>query len=127
MSLPLEIGSLQGLQKLNVSHNKLSVLPVEMFKLSNLRQLKISHNCLGEINAELNDLVMLEVLVSSLKYNIISFILYFSFQDLSHNQIIKLRDGIGFLVRLQTLTLSHNKLKQLPDDIVNMRSEFSFR
>lgn len=65
MSLPLEIGSLQGLQKLNVSHNKLSVLPNEMFKLGNLRQLNMSHNSLGEINAELNDLVMLEVLVSS--------------------------------------------------------------
>lgn len=65
MTLPIEIGSLQGLQKLNVSHNKLSVLPIEMFKLSNLRQLNMSHNSLGEINAELNDLVMLEVLVSA--------------------------------------------------------------
>lgn len=35
-----------------------------MFALGNLRQLIMSHNCLTEINGELNDLVMLEVLVS---------------------------------------------------------------
>lgn len=44
-------------------------------------------------------------------------------QDVSHNQLTSLPCGIGFLVRLTNLTASHNKLVDLPNDIVNMRGK----
>lgn len=42
-------------------------------------------------------------------------------QDLSHNKLIELPSGIGFLVRLTDVNFSHNNLKELPPDIVNLR------
>lgn len=44
-------------------------------------------------------------------------------QDLSYNELETIPVGIGFLVRLIELDLSHNKLKELPADTVNLRSE----
>lgn len=73
-TLPKEIGLLQSLTKLNVSHNKITCLPVEIFKLRDLRQLNLSRNSLTELNGELSDLVMLEVLVSLMLIYGISFL-----------------------------------------------------
>lgn len=42
-------------------------------------------------------------------------------QDLSHNNITTLPVGIGFLVRLTEINVSHNSLTELPPDIVNLR------
>lgn len=65
-ALPKEIGSLQKLVRLNVSHNKLTELPAELFGLGDLRQFNVSHNQMQEVDVKICDLVMLDVLVSSL-------------------------------------------------------------
>lgn len=46
--------------------------------------------------------------------------------DISFNSLNSLPGGIGFLVRLQQLTLNNNRLTELPNDIVNLRSIISF-
>lgn len=63
-TLPNEIGSLRKLVKINLSHNKLTQLPKTFFELADLRQLIVSHNQFSEMEPELNNLLMLEELVS---------------------------------------------------------------
>jgi Leucine-rich repeat (LRR) protein len=63
-TLPKEVGHLQYLTRLNVSHNKLNQLPTEFFRLPKLIQLNLSHNVIVDLCPDISDLVMLEVLVS---------------------------------------------------------------
>ncbi|XP_020817812.1 leucine-rich repeat-containing protein 40 isoform X3 [Drosophila serrata] len=104
VELPSEIGKLEKLMRLNVSHNKLKQLPRETYSLPELRHLNISYNEFNELDPDISDLHMLE------------------FLDAGHNNIQSLPGGIGFLVRLTALLLPHNHIKELPPDLVNMRS-----
>lgn len=65
--LPEELGQLEKLAKVNLSHNKLTKLPESFFRLKDLTILNISHNQFEELNADISDLVMLETLVSEEK------------------------------------------------------------
>ncbi|KAH8251819.1 hypothetical protein KR038_008993 [Drosophila bunnanda] len=104
VELPPEIGKLEKLMRLNVSHNKLKQLPRETYSLPELRHLNISYNQFNELDPDISDLHMLE------------------FLDAGHNNIQSLPGGIGFLVRLTALLLPYNHIKELPPDLVNMRS-----
>lgn len=58
-----EIGTLQKLTKVNVSHNKLTRVPDPFYQLKDLNTLNLSYNQFDELNADISDLVMLETLV----------------------------------------------------------------
>lgn len=62
--MPKEIGLLEKLTRINLSRNKINDLPNDFFRLRELKYLNLSYNGLTDINADLSDLVMLEVLVS---------------------------------------------------------------
>ena len=47
-------------------------------------------------------------------------------QDLSHNQLHTVPSGIGFLIRLFDLNISHNNLKSIAPDISNCRGKNNF-
>lgn len=46
------------------------------------------------------------------------------FKDLSYNNLGEIPAGMGFLVRLITLNLSHNTITELPPDVTSMRCKF---
>lgn len=62
-TLPVEIGMLKKLTKLNASHNKINKLPDELYKLNELQVLQLSHNCIESINKDVGDMIMLQQLV----------------------------------------------------------------
>jgi Leucine-rich repeat (LRR) protein len=62
-SLPMEIGQLTKLTKLNLSRNKLESLPEGIYKLTELRHLNVSFNLIQEISDSIAELNMLEKLV----------------------------------------------------------------
>ena len=59
-----EIGELQSLQKLNLSHNKIAQLPDGVYKLKRLTELRLGHNKIEELSDEIQNLSSLQYCVS---------------------------------------------------------------
>jgi Leucine-rich repeat (LRR) protein len=69
-SIPKSLFSLQNLDKLDLSHNKIGVLPPEIQLLSKLSELNLDHNSIQSLPTEIGKLTKLKVL--SLKSNRLS-------------------------------------------------------
>lgn len=145
-TLPPEIENLTNLKNLNISFNKIKTLPIEFYKLIELRKLDLKNNILSELDPAIGDLIMLETLVCSFFFYFLCFLIYIQkevsniinanyclifrifpckiVQNLSSNNLTELPIGTGYLVRLTSLDLSHNLLKELPPDITSMRGVF---
>lgn len=53
-----------------------------------------------------------------------NFAVSYILQDLSHNNLSDLPVGMGYMVRLITLNLCHNVIRELPPDMMSMRCKF---
>ncbi|KAL8178486.1 UNVERIFIED_CONTAM: hypothetical protein K2H54_048867 [Gekko kuhli] len=102
--LPSAIGSLENLQKLNVSHNKLKDIPEKLTQLKHLRSLFLEHNELSHLPDEFGQLVSLEEL------------------DVSNNHIASIPVSFASLTSLVHLNLACNKLRSLPTEISAMKN-----
>lgn len=95
-ALPLEIGHMERLTRLDLQENKIKSLPPGIGLMDNLKELNLSNNRFERFPVELCELDPLEKL------------------DLSYNQIEQVPEDIIELEALHTLLLSHNYLKTLP-------------
>jgi Leucine-rich repeat (LRR) protein len=99
--LPLGLGRLPQLSKLNLSRNKLTTDSLDVvFQIATLRELKLVDNELaGALPAGIENLTSLETL------------------DLQANRLSSLPPEIRALTHLKVLNVADNKLTSLPNDI----------
>lgn len=123
-NIPPTLDDLDNLQDVDFSFNDLPAVPDCLYKLKNLRKLDISNNQIKKIdpgdtawdkletlNISSNQLTALpEQLVRMVKLQR----LYASDNQLTFEGI---PSGIGKLVQLQVLNLSHNKLELIPEGV----------
>jgi Leucine-rich repeat (LRR) protein len=102
--LPKEIGQLQKLEILFLSHNRLVKLPKEIGQLKNLKQLDLSYNSLIELPKEIGQLKNLNYL------------------SLSYNSLVELPKEIGRLQNLKYLYIRNNFLEELPPEIGQLKN-----
>lgn len=93
--LPAEIGQLDSLQNLDLSHNCLTTLPVEIGQLGNLQFLNLQGNYSIDLPLEINKLYNLQTL------------------NLSGNEYIFLPKGFGKLPNLKQLDLSYSWISDI--------------
>ncbi|MBN2664476.1 MAG: leucine-rich repeat domain-containing protein [Bacteroidales bacterium] len=98
-SLPLEIGFLPYLTKLNVAKNRLENLPLTFTRLKTLEELDLSFNSLDSLPYDIGKLTHLKKLY------------------LQNNRLNKLPKSICQLSELELLNLSNNNLDTLPKEI----------
>uniref|UniRef100_A0A4W4G6V2 Leucine rich repeat containing 40 n=1 Tax=Electrophorus electricus TaxID=8005 RepID=A0A4W4G6V2_ELEEL len=120
-TLPASIGELEQLQKLILSHNKLTELPLEIWKLINL-MLDCSCNHLESVPPVLAQMAFLEQLY--LRHNKLRFLPELpsckTLKELhcGNNQIEVLEaEHLKHLSSLSVLELRDNKVKSLPEEI----------
>jgi len=125
-TLPIELGNLTSLQKLNLSGNKLTSIPTQIGSLIALKELKISGSDISKnIPKEIGNISKLEQLDLSnnqLTGSIpkeIGNISKLEQLDLSNNQLTKsIPEEIGSILNLKLLNLSNNQLEDLiPEEI----------
>lgn len=103
-NVPIEIGKLTALTRLNLSHNRLKKLPMEIGQLTALTILDISDNKISGFNFEIGNLSSLKELCAL------------------NNNIRKLPNEIGMLRRLRNINLQNNFLSALPSEIGRLSS-----
>lgn len=100
--LPLVLGDLSNLKKLNLGDNQFNVFPRVICTLFKLEELFLDENQLSSIPEEIGELTNLNIL------------------DLNHNQFTAFPNPIGRLSSLEILYLSNNALETLSDPIGNL-------
>jgi Leucine-rich repeat (LRR) protein len=119
--LPEEIASLKFLEVINLRNNQLRSIPSEIGQLQRLHRLELDENQLAELPQELSQCDSLRTL--RLSHN--------SFQEwpedalppriesltIAHNRLTQLPDSIRHLHALTYLDLRHNRLRTLPESL----------
>ncbi len=103
-TIPIEIGQLVSLRRLNLFDNKITAIPSEIGSLSSLTELNLIKNQVAEVPPEIG-------LLSSLKE------LY-----LQSNQFTIIPPEIGKLTSLKTLSVSNNLIVTIPPEIAKFTS-----
>ena len=98
--LPVEIGQLTQLTKLDLSNNNITHLPVEIGQLTQLATLNLSNNKLTHLPVEIGQLTQLTLL------------------DLQINKLTQLPVEIGQLTQLTILSLFNNPIENLLNPII---------
>jgi Leucine-rich repeat (LRR) protein len=123
---PDSIGELSNLESLIAANNLLSCLPEGFGGLSKLVRLDLERNCITDLPDAVNDLVGLRELNlnrNSLGKADLDKLSHLQTLDLSNNQLIefpklyKAEDKKAPESCLESLNLSKNKIKAIPDDI----------
>ena len=99
LCFPRELCSLQNLQKLKLSGNRLSTIPPEIGQLAKLRRLNLNNNHLTSLPEAIGGLTQL--------FNL----------NLNNNHLTSLPEAIGGLTQLSNLDLHNNHLTSLPEVI----------
>lgn len=121
-AFPAFVGHLSALQTLIISKSGLTSLPETFSALSELKFLDASQNSLTELPASLGKLPKLEVLDLSnnklASVDPLSGLTSLTSLLLDGNELESI-DKLNYsgLARLETLSVSHNKLKSLPEEI----------
>ncbi len=102
--IPESIGFLQNLQKLNLGINQIHEIPESLGNLISLKQIKLDHNQLTNLPESITNLKSLE------------------FLSLWSNSLVALPERIGDLTSLQIIGLSYNNLIKIPETISNLNS-----
>ena len=105
--LPTSIGKCKHLQMLDIGENSILSLPVELENNQNLKTLNVSKNGLTRIDGNL-----LKALGTSGLRNLYCY----------QNKINVLPPSIGHIGTLQILSISNNKLTNLPDEIGDLEN-----
>lgn len=119
-SLPREVGLLQRLEKLNVANNQLAGLPETMGWMHSLEELHVSGNAaLTRLPDTLGNLRKLQVLDASFcGLNAIPDEMVYCTQlmdlNLMNNALIRLPTRMGWWVRVVSLNVAGNKLRDIP-------------
>ena len=149
-TLPEKVCQLTSLERLWVSHNKLSSLPPQLDQLTSLREVFLHRNNLEEIPLSLCKLPSLQLLwlnnnkiisipnaisqLTSLKRLHLDNNFIKNFPDglcelselevlyLNNNAIHHISEAIGNLTKLKRLYLNHNKITELPSGITRLTS-----
>ena len=100
--LPVEIGCLTNLMRLELGYNQLTTLPVEIGRLTNLRMLFLEHNHLTTLPVEIGCLTNLSMLW------------------VQNNNLTTLPAEIGCLTDLEVLNVKCNQLSILPATLINI-------
>ncbi len=102
LKVPSEVFSMESLEELNLSNNKLSgALPAEIRKLKSLRILRAENNQMTGLPAEIGQLTKLEVI------------------DVSGNQLIGLPYELANLKNLKSFDLAGNNYSKLDFEIIS--------
>ena len=130
--LPASIGKLKKLKLLDVSENKLEEIPDEISCLKNLTTFCARGNAieilpsfeacenLSVIDVRRNKLESIEEILHD-KLGSVTEILA------SDNEIEEIEEGLRFFKNLRVLNLSQNKIKEIPEEVINctkMKGEF---
>lgn len=102
--LPPEIGRVQTLERLYLSHNQLRSLPDELTALSRLEELHVNDNQIAALPAGIGELGKLRVL------------------RLDENRLEELSPEIGELRSMTFLSLRGNRLVTLPPETAKLRA-----
>ncbi|XP_071800263.1 leucine-rich repeat-containing protein 40-like [Asterias amurensis] len=126
-TLPYTIGQLGKLKTMNISENQITLLPSTMGLLKAVRILEASNNKLPEIPTEVGDMKSLEQLY--LQHNVLTALpllrACISLKELhaGNNRIVVLSpDHLEHLTTVNVMSMRDNKLNEIPDEIINVRS-----
>jgi Leucine-rich repeat (LRR) protein len=108
-SLPLDIGKIVTLQKLDLKGNKLSDIPLTFGNLANLEYLDLGYFEMGSRMNKISDLGPGFGNLKKLKY-----------LNLAGNQLATLPEGFAGLTDLTELNLSLNKLPGFPQSVTKL-------
>jgi Leucine-rich repeat (LRR) protein len=97
--LPSQIGLLQNLQKLSLTHSGIKIVSPSIGLLQNLKILNLEHNLLETLPTQIGLMKNLQEIF------------------LGYNLLTSIPSEMGNLYNLQTLGLSGNKLKTLPTEL----------
>lgn len=121
------IGNLNKLENLNISHCGLSELPKSLEECVMLKTLDAQHNELTKIEFSFGDMLQMDKLY--LQYNQIASIDSSLFSratltrlDLSRNKLTILHTSIGKMKALEDLDIHTNVIEELPEDIGLLRN-----
>ena len=126
-SLPAKVCTLCALERLWVSHNRLTSLPDQIDQLVNLRELFLHRNCLEAVPLQLCKLARLEVLwlnsnkLTSLP-NEISQLKTLKRLHLDYNFIEEFPSALCELTSLEVLYMNNNSLRSIPEDIGKLKN-----
>ncbi|KAK6190850.1 hypothetical protein SNE40_002626 [Patella caerulea] len=124
-NLSESIGKLTELMRLSLGNNQLTTLPPTIGNLSKLKLLDLSNNKLESLPEELSQLTHLETLNLSVnkltRIPLIGKLAALAIFDVSYNELTELPDGISenheYLTQIRA---GHNKLTELPEDLSNL-------
>lgn len=128
------LAGLQRLQTLDLSHNKLMALPAKFFQSLRftLKKLVLSYNSVAvlvpNLFDQLNQLEYLDLSHNEITSHWINDFLFknltqLRYLDLSFNKLTVFSSPLTFssLLQLETLSLQHNELRQVPETIQYLR------